>query len=349
MKTKEKILLVLSTIVFMATACNKEKPLDNTTDEIKVQGFSFFNKIIGMWNGPVTSATPAGNFDNWYVDYRPVSASQVSHFSLLDTNTVNNMSFFTVKRNGNIKLAMRTEGCFNNQCCITYEVLDSVCETTGYYRFSDFKAGVARAYTEFIFTNNNEELTMKVYTNKFNTVAPLELHSLWAAQLASRNYTTDAISFFNYPQPVITKDFSTAFSYMSESILYTFDNDPYPTSEQPYVGNVIVNINIDPTLPTSNSDIVFVLFTTASLFDGNTYKPANLKYISKYVYLSVETSSFLIKNVHPGQYFLYAFVDKNNDYHYLSGDYMCSDLSKTFTVTAEQNIQVDAVIDFVIP
>ncbi|MDD3877003.1 MAG: hypothetical protein PHT69_10305 [Bacteroidales bacterium] len=339
------VLFALINVLFLASACKKEKPLG--TVEPEIFGFSFFSKIPGLWHGPVTSATPAGNFDNWYVDFRPVSASQVSHFSLLDANTVNNLSFFTVKHKGKLTLAMRTEGCFNNQCCITYEVLDSISEANGYYRFSDFVAGTNRAYTEFIFTNN--QLQMKVYTNKFNTVAPLEPHSVWTAELGSRSNVVEATEHFNYPQPVMTKDFSNAFNFMSESIFFSFVNDPYKSEDQPYVGNVNVNISIDSSLTVTGTDKVFVLFTTESLFDGFIFNADNLKYISKYVLLPASTASYQIKNVHPGTYYIYAFIDKNYDNQFLSGDYMNSNVSQSFILLEEQNLEVYTLIDYIIP
>jgi len=347
MKNNIKVLFstifIIKVIFFLifSTACKREKPI-----ETEVFGFKFLSQIPGLWSGPVTSETPAGNFDNWYVDFRPVSESQVSQFSLLDTNTVNNISFFIVKHNGKLKVAMRTEGCFNNQCCITYEVMDSVSEPTGYYRFSDFVKGTKRAYTEFIF---NDSLVMKVYTNKFNTVTTLEPHSVWIAKLGSKSNITASVAHFNYPQPVMTRDFSDAFNNMAESIFYTFENDPYKSIDQPYVGAATVNISIDSSLPTDTGNKILLLFTTEPLFCCDVYTPENLKYISKSVLLSVATTSYQVKNVHPGNYYLYAFIDRNNDNQYLSGDYMNSNFSNMFTVTEKQNITVNTVIDFVIP
>lgn len=332
-------------VFFIASSCKREKPLG--TVEKKMFGFEFFNKIPGLWHGPVTSNTPAGNFSNWYVDFRPVSASQISHFSLLDTNTVNNFSFFIVKHKNELKIAMRTEGCFMNQCCITYEVMDSVSESSGYYRFSDFVAGTKRAYTEFIF--NDDDLVMKVYTNKFNTVAPLQPHTTWTAQLGSRSNAAEATAHFNYPQQVMTRNFSTAFDYMSESIFFTFDNDPYASVDQPYVGSATVNISIAPALTTNPTDGVFLLITTESLFDGLVFNLEKLKYISKYVLVSAQTTNYKINNVHPGTYHIYSFIDKNNDNQYLSGDYMSSNLANTFTVPESQDVSVNTNIDLIIP
>jgi hypothetical protein len=345
MKTKYSIWiysLIIGFVLSYTYSCKRDKDIN-----AEVQGFEFLQKIPGLWHGRVTSTTPAGSFDNWYLDFRPVSEAQISQFSLLDTNTINNISFFIVKYNNLLKIAMRTEGCFRNQCCVTYEVMDSASESAGYYRFSDFVKGIKRAYTEFRF--NNDELVMKVYTNKFNTVNPVQLHSTWTAKLGSRNNAAEATSHFNYPQPVMVKDFSNAFNNMTESIFFTFENDPYQSITQPYVGSVTVNISIDTSLITNDTNEIFLLFTTEPLFEGGIYNADNLKYISKYVFLSVKTPSYKIKNIHPGKYYIYSLIDRDLDKLYLSGDYMSSDLTKSFTVSDKEDVNINTIIDYVIP
>jgi hypothetical protein len=169
-----------------------------------------------MWNGPVFSDTPAGSFDTWYVDFRTVSASQVSQYSTLDADTLNYVSSFIVKHDDQLKVALRTEGVFQNKGCVTYEVVDRVNEAERYYRFSDFQAGTKRAYTELIF--KDEELLMEVYTDKFNRVSSLELHSRWVARRGGVRATQTAASRLQFPQPAMVKDFTDVFENMSESI-----------------------------------------------------------------------------------------------------------------------------------
>ena len=242
---------------------------------------------------------------------------------------------------------MRTEGVFQNKGCVTYEVIDTVREAEGYYRFSDFKSGEERAYTEFTF--KEDAFVMEVYTNKFNKVSPLQLHSRWEARLGGREAAHDSISHFNYPRPVMVKDFTGVFKNMSESIYYTFENDPYISSSQPYVGNVTVNISIDKDLKVKKSDELFLLLTTESLFEGLKYDKDRLKYMSRYVFLPVDTKRYTFNNVHPGTYYLYSYNDLNNDKRHLSGDYMSSDINHVFTLPAEGNVVLDTKIDFVIP
>jgi len=199
------IICLLPILLFIQCVSSGSGSDITNANESNVLGFGFLKRIPGLWNGPVFSDTPAGSFPMWYVDFRPVSSSQVSQYTTLDTDTQNNISFFIVKYDNQLKVAMRTEGIFQNKGCVTYEVMDTVKESIGYYRFSDFQSGDERAYTEFTF--KKDKFIMEVYTNKFNMVKPLQLHSRWEAKLGDRSTALDAISHFNYPQPVMVKDF----------------------------------------------------------------------------------------------------------------------------------------------
>jgi hypothetical protein len=317
-------------------------------EENTVLGFGFLKRIPGLWHGPVFSSTPAGSFPMWYVDFRPVAPAQVSQYTSLDPDTQNNISFFIVKHDNRLKVAMRTYGVFRHKGCVTYEVIVKADEAKGYYRFADFQSGDERAYTEFTFNNN--ELLMEVYTNKFNKVKPLQLHSRWKAILSDRSSAQAAITHFHYPQPLMVKDFSKAFTGMHESIYFDLDKDPYNSAAQPAVGTVTVNISIDKKLKVEKSHELFLMLTTRSLFEGYTYKKENLKYISKCIFLPIGTKSFTFNNIHPGTYYLYSYDDINGDKRHLSGDYYSSNITdNAFTLDFNGNITVDTAIDAVIP
>jgi len=316
-------------------------------NEQGILGFSFFNKIIGQWSGPVMSNTPAGNFDVWYVDFRPVSSSQVAQYSTLDINTINYLSFFVVKHDNALKIAMRSEGVFMDKGCVTYEVLDSVNAAEGYYRFSDFQAGDKRAITEFIFKGN--KLTMQTFTNVFNKQETLSLHSKWDAVLTSRETATETAQALNYPQAEMVKDFSDVFRNMKESIYFTFENDPYPSQKQPHTGTIHFNVSISPKLKIKNNHEVFVMLTTKPIFDGIKYKEEKLKYLSRHMHLNPNKSTFSLINVHPGTYHVYAFVGKKGSKRYKRGDFMSSDLQTTVNVPVASDATVQINIDYRIP
>ncbi|MBN1797559.1 MAG: hypothetical protein JW822_03220 [Spirochaetales bacterium] len=318
------------------------------TNDSGVLGFGFLVRIPGLWSGPVFSDTPAGSFPMWYVDFRPVSAAQVSQYTSLDPDTNNDITFFIVKHDNRLKVAMRTYGVFKNKGCVTYEVIEVVNESKGYYKFCDFQSGDERAYTEFTF--KKDELLMEVYTNKFNSVKPLQLHSRWEAKLSDRSSAQAAIAHFNYPQPVMVKDFSDVFKDMHESIYFDLKKDPYNSLSQPYVGKVTVNISIDKKLKVEKKHEIFLVLTTKSLFEGYSYKEENLKYISKCIFLPVNTKTFTFNNIHPGTYYLYSYNDINGDKRHLTGDYYSSNiLNNAFTLDFNGHVTVNTVIDSVLP
>ena len=69
---------------------------DTVNANENVFGYGILRRLPGLWHGPVSTTTPAGNFDNWYVDFRPVSSGQVSQYSALDADTINYLTFFIV-------------------------------------------------------------------------------------------------------------------------------------------------------------------------------------------------------------------------------------------------------------
>lgn len=147
----------------------------------------------------------------------------------------------------------------------------------------------------------------------------------------------------------MVKDFSAAFEHMSESIYYTFERDPYPSEDQPYMGKIKVNITIDESLPVEADHELFLLLCTESLFDGYNYLPENWKYFSRYIYLPYDARTYTFENIHPGRYYIYSYDDINGDKRHLKGDYMSSVWSHALEVAPEETTEVSTRIDFVIP
>jgi len=350
MKKKDIVIAALAAVLFLNAGDGISAGKTRGGSAAKsggVFGIGILKRLPGQWHGPVYSSTPAGSFENWYVDFRPVSAGQVSQYSSIDADTINYISFFIVRHGGRLVVAMRTEGVFQNKGCVTYEVADTAREPEGYYRFSDFQSGDRRAYTTFAF--RGEEMVMEVYTSRFNTVNPPVLHSKYTARLAGRSAASAAVRRFSFPGREAVKDFTNVFRNMKESIYFDLDRDPYPSSGQPHTGRVTVNIAFDGKLPVNDRHEVLVLLTTQSLYDGLKYDPERLKYISRHAYLKPDAKTCVFKNVHPGKYHLYAYVDVNGDRRYLSGDYMSSDINRTFVLAPNGTVSVGTKIDFVIP
>lgn len=363
MNTTSKLFIAITVfIALIATSC---KHKDDTTEtpppttgsggidaSTPVTGYNILSRLPGIWDGPVTSSTALGSYPEWIVDFRPVSGAQVSAKNELDS--VNNilMGFFIVKHAGAYKMAFRNGGGFAGSQRIAYSVIDSVSETTNnyFYRFSDFKAGKNRVYTDVLF--KDDSLIMHVYTNVYNTLSAPVTHMMWRAQLQDSTSAQPAITAFSFPQKQMVKDFSTTFDSRTEAIYYSATDllaDPYNETAQPYLGQTTVNISFDGAHIPNPSKKVFLMITTQPLFSGMTYNPAQLKYRSRYVFLASTDNAFTFNYMHPGTYYLYTLYDANGDGTFSSGDWMSSNLTNTWTVGALGTSSVNTLIDFTIP
>ncbi|MBN1532719.1 MAG: hypothetical protein JXA20_08660 [Spirochaetes bacterium] len=313
-----------------------------------ITGFGILYRFPGQWSGPVSSDTPAGNFPVWYVDFRPVSPAQISQYSSVDPTMCNYVSIFIVRHEGRLRVAMRTDAAFRGKGCITYEVMQEADEGKGYYKFSDFQSGDRRAYTVFRF-HGDDQFEMQVYTNKFNKLKEPSLHSRWNARRALLESAAEAIRHFNYPRPVMVKDFTNAFGNAHESIFFEVGKDPYPCAQDPYVGSATFHITVGGTLKQSSTDELFLMLTTRPIFEGTRYFPERLKYISKFVYLPAVTRNYTLGHLHPGTYYLNSYNDVNRDRKHRRGDYLSSKIDRRITVPGGKRIDVDTLIDFVIP
>lgn len=359
MKKQFLPLLLFTTIlsIFSISCKDKDDQEDPPTTPVvstinsstPVFGYGILSHLPGIWNGPVTSSTPLGGYPEWIVDFRPVSPSQVSSKSELDS--VNNilMGFFIVKHGNAYKMAFRNGGGFAGQQRIAYAVIDSVSETTNnyFYRFSDFRAGANRVYSTVLF--KDDSLILSVFTNQYNSLPSAVMHMQWKSKLQDTTSAQAAITNFTFPQKTMVRDFSTTFDAQPEAIYYDLVSDPYNESMQPYLGQTTVNINFGATYTPDPNKKIFLMITTQPLFSGFTYLPANLIYRSRYVFLASTDNSFTFNYMHPGNYYLYTLYDANGDGTFSSGDWMSSNLSNTFTLAATGTSAVNTTIDFTIP
>lgn len=312
-----------------------------------VQGFGILYRLPGLWNGPVTSTTPAGSFPKWYVDFRPTSAGQLSQFSTVKPGLNNYLSFFIVRHGGRLKVAMRTDATFRGKGCITYEVIQSADEERGVYVFADFQSGKSRAYTVFTFTGRM--MNMRTFTNKFNKLRAPVLHADWNARLVSRAPALAAVRALGYPRPHAVKDFSTVFGNRHESIYFVRKEAPYPSETEPYVGRIRFLISTGGKVKHRSRDEVLLMLTTRPLYDGFRYLPSRLQYLSKLVYLPGDIREHLMTLVHPGSYYLYAYTDTNGDKRHSAGEYCATRLVHQVTVSPSGTVVVPVMIDGIIP
>lgn len=357
-----KLTLYLLTLFLLiaTTSCRHDPkippiipPVDTSTyipDTSTVIGYSILDKLPGIWHGPVTSSTPLGSYQEWIVDFRPISSSQISAKNELDSLNDIFMSFFIAKYDSTFMMFFRNGGGFAGQVRNSYMKIDSVYESSNvcFYRFVDPISGGDRVDTDITF--KDDSLIMHVHTNVYNTLSTPTTHMIWKAALKDTSSAQNAIDHFDYPQKVMVKNFTTIFDGVSEAVFYSASADPYPEQDQPHLGMSNVTVNITNPLTIDPSKKVLIIVTTQPLFDGFSFQAQNLKYRSRYVFVgALNTTGYSFNYMHPGSYYINAIYDDNGDYNFSSGDYMNSSFDVPFTLVPEENVSPNLTINFLIP
>ncbi len=356
MKTKLLALVLLALLAGCKSKKGKEQEETPTTttgavtpaDIENTLGYGVLKKLKGIWNGPVTSNTPLGNYPEWIVDFRPISESQISSKNELDTLNDIHMSFFIALYNNQYKVIFRNGGSFAGMKRVSYFMADSVKENTGYsyYRFVEILKGKNRAYTEVVFSNDS--LYIRSATNKKNTQTTSTSHMAWSAKLQDSTSCQAAVTNFSFPKKVMTKNFSTTFEGQQEAVYYSLSSDVYPESDQPYLGQTTAGYSFLSTYTPTPTKKVFLIVTTQPLFSGFTFNAANLKYRSRYVILAANDLDFVFNYMHPGIYYYYAMYDADGNNTINTGDWV-SLSNTTFTLNATGTTSVSTQINFTIP
>ncbi len=344
---KSTLVLLLATLLF--TACKKDQPDTptnaNSNGIENTFGFGILSKLKGIWSGPVSSTTALGSYPKWIVDFRPISSHQISAKNELDSLNDIFMSFFIVKHQDRFKVAFRNGGGFNGMQRVSYLLADSVSEqvNSAYYRFSEVIQGKSRAYSELLFRADSIYLTS--YTNG-------NLHMSWSAKLVNANAAISSVNLFNFPQKTMTKDFTNTFDGLTESIYFSPNTtppsgDPYPDSDQPYLGVTQAQVTFSSSYTPIVSNKVMLLFTTEPLFNGLAFNSAALNSISRYVFVS-PFSGFTFSDMHPGSYYYYALYDQNGNQTFDSGDWISS-ANTQVNLGNLGNIGATTQINFTIP
>jgi hypothetical protein len=230
-------------------------------------------------------------------------------------------------------------------------LVDSVSETASqsYYRFSDPVSGGNRVYTEIVF--KDDSLKMHTYTNNYNTLTAPETHMIWNADIRDNSSSQPAINQFNFPQKNMVRDFTHSFDGLEEAVFYnSLGSEPFPEAEHPHLGVSTVNVSITNPAVVDPAKKILVIITSEPLFNGFVFQPGNLDFRSRYVLLSAqEFSSFEFNYMHPGDYYINAIYDENNDQNFSSGDFMNSTFDVPLTLSAEGTASSNVVINFQIP
>jgi len=351
----QKPSLYILFIIFLLLSCTRENTpgggqVENPNQPVNdsIYGFGILKHLKGIWNGPVTSSTALGNYPEWIVDFRPISSTQISAKNELDTLNDIHLSFFVAKYNNTYAVAFRNGGSFNGMTRVSYFLADSISETgnQSYYRFSEILKGKNRAYSEVI--RKQDSLLIFSYTNKSNSLNQAVLHMSWRAKLQDTTAAVAATSEFGFPTHSAGRDLSQSFQGVTESIYYNASSEPYPESEQPYLGRCSVHVGFAPNLLPVASKKVFVLLSTQPLISGFSLNFGNLKFRSRYVILDASSPNYTFNYMHPGTYYVYALYDNDGSSGFSSGDWV-SATNLSVDLTNQGSINTNVLINFTLP
>ncbi|MCX7606712.1 MAG: hypothetical protein N2170_05545 [Bacteroidia bacterium] len=327
-------------------SCRRQKPSLSPLSPTDPIGFDLLARLPGIWEGPLVSTTSVGNFPFWKVDLRPISSGQVSSRSELDSANDIHLSFFIARYGDKTLLCFRNGGYFSGMERISYLLLDST--ASGYYRFSEPVTRGRRAYAEVHFPHP-DSLILSAYTNKMGTTQQPVLHIRWNARRLDTTAAQAAIQRFSFPQKSIILDLSQAFQGRTEAIYYSpIQNDPYPSSGQPYLGTLRASYQHGNGYTPDSSRFVILFTTTKPLLEGMQYYPDRLRYITRYVRLPSTKGNFTFRHMHPGSYYLYALYDVDGDGQPSSGDWF-SISGTSVEVLPETEVQASAALTFRLP
>jgi hypothetical protein len=286
-----------------------------------------------------------GSFPTWKVDLRPISAGQISARNELDSANNIHLSFFVAEYEGKPTLCFRNGGFFSGMERITYLFLDSVAGS--YYRFIEPVTQGRRAYAEVYFPAP-DSLVLASYTNKMGTTERPVLHMRWTARRHDTTAAGPAIAHFGYPKQAPVRSLNRAFDGRTEAIYYSpIQGDPYPSSQQPYMGRLRASYTHGGYTPDPNR-FVLLFTTTQPLVEGMQYFPDRLRYITRYVRIPAQRGSFVFEHIHPGSYYLYGLYDADGNGEPSSGDWF-SVPGTPVTVSPETEVQASVGLTFRLP
>ncbi|MFN8308475.1 MAG: hypothetical protein U0T73_00810 [Chitinophagales bacterium] len=338
-------------MLFGISGCGHKDPEPETPASVEnTYAYAILDKLKGIWDGPVQSSTALGSFPEWIVDFRPVSASQISAKNELDSMNDIHMSFFIAKYNNAYRVCFRNGGSFAGMTRVSYLLADSVSETAtqSYYRFSEMVKGKNRAYSEVIF--RGDSINLRSYTNKTNTLAAPVMHMNWMAKRVDLTSCQSAVNHFSFPKKELSKDLTGAFNGLAESIIYSIGGgqDPYNEAQQPYLGKTNVTYSFGSGYTADPSKRVMLMITTQPLISGFSMNMAALNTRCRYVLLSSADRDFTFNYMHPGSYYLYALYDADGNLALSSGDWV-SAVNTSFTLAEKGTTSVSTSINFTIP
>lgn len=326
--------------------------------------FDFFNKMQGHWVGKMNLM---GENIPWFTfDYRATAPSHIH--GMFEGGTIGNLftAFFIANYKGTETIMVRNGGILNGIYRTSYFVLETI-EQNGeetFYRFVDAYGGKQIMWIEVRF--QNDKLELKVYTSRFGTYPKPTKHMVFNGRKQHLELAKTAAKIHNFPSKVIEKQFpkglptpqwedgytATSGSYIWQDEtkdileLAKLAQDPYPINEIPYLSQM--DINIEQTAITKNKKTT-VYLSRSPLTDSAGRVSIEYGYIKQnkmdevLLFSEIEGAKFKYTYLHPGDYYITAFVDVDNNSALSKGDITNRSFKINIKPKSTQTITIDNI------
>lgn len=360
------LFLMICSLVYFSSCVKEPVPTENVVNpsDINDKGFDFLDKMQGHWVGMNRVIVTDYPWFGW--DFRAISSSHI--FGIHEGGTLGNLftSFFVSNYKGKRTIMARNGGLLNGIYRTSYFVMDSVkidSENDSTYRFVDAVGGENTMYFEIRF--KQDSLFFNVYTSNLGNRVPSR-HMTFKAKRMNSDLAQLAAQKHNFPKNEVNNklDFSNGFNdnfihYKngeSKPVSATFlaqggsndvyalakeSHDPYTIVDHPTLSTLLVNLERNDKIETSDLMVYLSrepltddegIFTT----DMNAYNT-----ILHFPMLQNKEDSFLFTYLHPGNYYITAIADLNNDGVPNPGDMLS--ISKAFELNPLEQKEIEVV------
>lgn len=350
--------LALTIFSFKNHSNNGYEPISKiSVVDIEKEGFDLLNKLQGQWLG-INSV--AGINYNWFAwDLRPISNSQLH--SMFEAGSMGNLfnTFFVADFKGVKTIMVRNGGVLNGIYRSSYFILDKVRkdENGDYYRLVDAVGGKETMYMELRF--KKDSLYWNVYNSQLGNKPVPKRHMTFKGKKYKDDLAMENAKQFNFPEKEVAYNFPSGFDndYLyakkSATFLWQADSnegiakmgklagDPIVIDDYPEISSLKINFNRDQK--DVNKTLMLYVSTTPLTNDkGYLYRDLEVHNNSVlFSYLTNGEDQFTYTYVLPGNYYITAIVDNDNNYVISKGDRYALSIPVTVASNANVTVNVD--------
>ena len=360
MASKYKILFAIALIAYSVYSF-KSKDIYQPISKIKVvnieeKGFELLDNIQGQWLG-INSV--AGIEFNWFAwDYRAISSSHVH--GIYESGSMGNLftSFFVADFKGTKTIMARNGGVLNGIYRTSYFVLDKTEENENekYYRLVDAVGGKNTMYMELRF--KNDSLYWNSYTSQLGHNPLPTRHMTYKGKKYSDDLAKVTAGKFEFPKKEIAYNFPTGFDnsylYMKKSATFLWQTesnanvydmaksslDPVTIKDYPYLSSL--KVNLERNKKVKDKQMLLYVSTTPLTNDEGKLSETIKDYDNNilFSFLNNGENDFKYTYVHPGNYYVTAVADVDENLIISKGDIA----GKSVAVLVEPNSETSVNI-----